>query len=367
MTSFSFKEESQTRKSKKQKILQRNDGQEDTDDETAIAERIVRLPQPLSSTAAPPATTITATTDDFLASMTFAASSLSASNHRRGCEDCDECGHLRRRMQQGFLDSNPAPAASFGAGGLPLAIARAVDRYREERLRGRASSEVKTTRLDQSRTLRMRSGLCSVWEWNLPFGASEPILEFGNSHRIVWVQRRPGMIQSIGTRGVVGSHDEESSRVDLVDWEAGRVIFVPSNGGLAVGYVHRKIDDEKTTSHGNGAVKTDHGGSEKNLLSSAPAIDGVGGRYATLLIAKIPDRLVVDYEVRDYESHPPMSRPSWLKPLLQVCQRLLVSGKDHEQPSSSASTSTCSNEANPLTYTVLDPDDAALIKSALSR
>jgi hypothetical protein len=173
----------------------------------------------------------------------------------------------------------------------------------------------------------------------------------------------------------VGSHGEESTRADLADWEAGSVVFVPSNGGRAVGYVHRNLD-EATTGPESEAVGADSGGSEKNLSANAPSAAGAGGRYATLLIAKIPDRLVAhsdgsedesrDYKGGDGPSHPQMPHPSWLEPLLQICRRLLVSGKGRGGQPPEASESPGRDAPKPFSYTVLDADDAAAVKSALS-
>jgi hypothetical protein len=182
------------------------------------------------------------------------------------------------------------------------------------------------------------------------------------------------MIQSLGAGGVVGSHGEESTRADLADWEAGSVVFVPSNGGRAVGYVHRNVDGA-TTGPESESVGADSGGIEKNRSANAPATAGVGGRYATLLIAKIPDRLVArdgledescDYEGGDGPSHPRVPHPPWLEPLLQICRRLLVSGKGRGGQPPEASESPGRDAPKPFSYTVLDADDAAAVKSALS-
>lgn len=79
---------------------------------------------------------------------------------------------------------------------------------------------------------------------------AEPLVEFGSSHRLVWMQRMVGgsKLQSIGT-GIIGSSAEEKSRRDL-DWSEGSMYLVPSNGGKAMGWIHTK-DKESSSSSEN--------------------------------------------------------------------------------------------------------------------
>jgi hypothetical protein len=124
--------------------------------------------------------------------------------------DCDECGISE----------------------IPLTIQRAIG---EHKRRKRATGPLTRT---QHRKLVKRATLSnnlSVWHWTLPFHA-EPLLEFGNSHRLVWIQRLPGRLYTIGD-GIVGSEAEEAMRQAL-PWEEGEAYFVPSKGGKAVGWVH---------------------------------------------------------------------------------------------------------------------------------
>jgi len=105
-----------------------------------------------------------------------------------------------------------------------------------------------------------------LYQWVLPSGA-EPLVEFGSSHRILWVERLPknGSIFSIG-KGIIGSSDEEKSRVRM-NWKEGGLYLVPSNGGKAMGWIY-------------------HAGVD----SSEP-----GNGHAELKIAKIPQDLSTDY------------------------------------------------------------------------
>lgn len=142
-------------------------------------------------------------TNTFLASLTF-----TNGQNLRKC-DCDECG----------------------ISVVPVAIAQAVTRYKRQKLE---SGPLKRT---QHRSLIQRHGTISVYEWLIPVHA-EPLIEFGNSHRLVWVKRLPkySQIQSIGM-GIIGSSTEEKGRLNE-DWEEGSIYLVPSNGGKAVGWVH---------------------------------------------------------------------------------------------------------------------------------
>lgn len=72
----------------------------------------------------------------------------------------------------------------------------------------------------------------------VPVGA-DPLVEFGQSHRILWVKKLDSKtchIRSIG-EGIIGSSSEEESRKQL-DWEEGDIYLVKSNGGKAVGWTH---------------------------------------------------------------------------------------------------------------------------------
>lgn len=88
------------------------------------------------------------TNDAFLSSMTFASGGI-----MRNC-DCDECDFI------------PAPIA---------------DAIREHK-RQRTLAQSRT----QDRSLVARHGAISVWKLTMPIDA-EPLIEFGNSHRIVLI------------------------------------------------------------------------------------------------------------------------------------------------------------------------------------
>ena len=152
----------------------------------------------------------------FMASMTF------SHGVARDC-DCDECG-------------------------LPPSIAEAVRKHKRAKL----MSVVEITH--QERHLIAREGGLSIWRLKLPLN-SEPMIEYGNSHRIVLVQHLPKTlgVKSIGA-GIVGSAAEEKARIP-VGWKAGGGYVIPSNGGKAVGWVCTTKDNQDESSVGNASVE----------------------------------------------------------------------------------------------------------------
>jgi hypothetical protein len=373
---------------------------------------------------------------NFASSMTFASSSGRSLTLRR-C-DCDECGCVRTspKRRSGLTgaesgdDDSVAPGESDDNSNnnnkgsyIPDAILRAIEQHRKQK-RLRVS-------LQQTRTLRARhwcqdpplsafkddhheredatekelrrdidkgkesargdppptsaETAVSAWEWELPL-AAEPKVEFGASHRVIWIRRCPGALQSIaasqgggGTAMVVGSSDEESRRVTLEDWTAGTVVFVPSNGGHAVGYAHvnpkptstasttslSSFDDESSVTNDPGGSHTHQENerqeeSEPNLPEAAAC--SPGGLYATLLVVKLPDRLLKSRQ------HIDPQLPSWLAPLLPICRRLV---SDDERSASNCNEGGESNARSATIgpkprYTVLNAEDAKQIKTALS-
>ena len=139
--------------------------------------------------------------DPFLASMTFAHGVL------RDC-DCDECG------------LEPVPPD----------IRDAIRKHKRAKL----MSVVEIT--SQERHLVARDGGLSIWRLKYPVGA-EPMVEYGDSHRIVLVDQMPNSVgvKKIGN-GIVGSAAEEEGRKS-VEWEKGHAYLVPSTAGKAVGWV----------------------------------------------------------------------------------------------------------------------------------
>jgi hypothetical protein len=375
----------------------------------------------------------------FVSSMTFASSSTVGTRAPRSRQcDCDECEcrptSRQERSKLASAGSNEDDRISLEESDesnsnkgsyIPNAILRAIEQHRKQK-RLRVS-------LQQTRTLRARhwcedpppsasedqdhekedakeevlyrdidkgkesvrgdhppvtpppsaETAVSAWEWELPLGA-EPKVEFGASHRVVWIRRCPGALQSIaasqggGTAMVVGSSDEESRRVLLEDWTAGAVVFVPSNGGHAVGYAHvnpkptstasaaslSSFDEESSATNDRGGSNTQENEQQDKSepkLSRAAACSP-GGLYATLLVVKLPDRLLKSRQHIDPQI------PSWLAPLLPICRRLV---SDDERSSSNYNEGRESNARSATIgpkprYTVLNAEDAQQIKAALS-
>lgn len=96
--------------------------------------------------------------DVFLSSMTFASFEFG-----RGC-DCDECDLV------------------------PADIRMAIKEHKRQKLQ-----HVPMMRT-QDRTLVVRKESISVWKWTMPHN-SEPLVEYGNNHRIIFVAQLPKVIQ----------------------------------------------------------------------------------------------------------------------------------------------------------------------------
>lgn len=110
--------------------------------------------------------------DAFLSSMTFSSGEIG-----RGC-DCDECDMI------------------------PADIVQAIQRHKRQKL-----IDVPLTRT-QDRALVKRCESISVWKWTMPLNA-EPLIEFGNSHRIIFVKQKPEVSFSfidIKVLGIFFSH-----------------------------------------------------------------------------------------------------------------------------------------------------------------
>lgn len=207
--------------------------------------------------------------DSFLSSMTFASHEFRESREM-GC-DCDECGTNSSNNVTRFVS--------------PELLALVRERKRQ-RLEQRPIQRTQVRVLVQ----RGPENIAALWHWTLPLGA-EPLVEFGSSHRIIWVKRLPNnrMLRSIG-KGIIGSRDEELSRIDLSDWTEGGVYFVPSNGGKAVGWIHHtKVNNQD-----------EHGA------------DSEPRGHVELIIGKVPSD-----KIYDDTSH---SWPTWVNLLIQQCR-----------------------------------------------
>ena len=166
----------------------------------------------------------------FLDSMTFA--------NGRAC-DCDECG---------TADAVP--------GQIRQAAAAAIRKRKAEQ--PSVFDPSKSVCLRQTRTLVRRDHGISVWRYELPPERNpEPIVEYRNSHRIIFVRTMSPMsrIYSIG-KGVIGSKDEEESR-RRVNWTEGAAFILPHSKGVATGWIHRTAEDSGPDLAENEAEKRD--------------------------------------------------------------------------------------------------------------
>ena len=229
----------------------------------------------------------------FLSSMTFASSSFHRNGGGKNC-DCDECGAgagaaaaMRQRSPPAFI--------------VPNAIQQALDNYKRQRPLQRTQERQLIQKEHLLVGVDQTMIMLSLWQWTLPTDAT-PLLEFGDSHRLIWVQRLGGLataaaaaaasgdavsvLKEIGT-GVVGSQQEQQGRKQ-VDWKSGRVYFVPSRKGKAIGWVH-----EAAAAAAAAATST-------SSLSSPPlSLTPVSGPVV-LYIAKVPPR-ALEYTNRPEE------------------------------------------------------------------
>ena len=231
----------------------------------------------------------------FMASMTFAHGVV------RDC-DCDECG-----LEQ-----------------VPQSIKDAVRKHKRAKL----MSVVEITH--QERHLVKRDGGLSIWRLILPVG-SEPLVEYGNSHRICLVKSMPENVEvkSIGT-GIVGSAAEEKAR-QSVGWKADGGYVIPSNGGKAVGWVCTKKDVEN----------------EKSSTGSASV--------EVIIIKATPDALSIE---KDDEEE---GGKNWTKTLKELFVKELPSG---DKATSTDESVVCSKELPPTSVMTLQQLVEQLMESS---
>jgi hypothetical protein len=232
--------------------------------------------------------------NSFLSSMTF--TSLQRDDI---CCNCDECDF-----------TNTAAGGSSSNGGIiPATIRQALHRYKRRKLESGAP-----IRRTQCRTLVKRNLInnVAVWNWTMPRGA-EPLVELGNSHRIIWVQRFPenSLIKAIG-KGVLGSSHEEKDRT-VMDWKQGGVYLIPANGGKAVGWIHQEATKESSSL-------------QANKSESSSAIESSSGGPVVLLMVKIPIASLASAAGEhddDEEDEHGDTKDAWTMLTLKICSAAL--------------------------------------------
>lgn len=215
-------------------------------------------------------------TDTFLQSMTFAKP-----EEFLGSCDCDECDNM------------------------PESIRKFLHEKKRERI---IAVPIKRT---QQRTSIGRHGRISLWCMHMPKNA-EPLVEFGSSHRIVWIKKLGASLNTSNNdssilrwigKGIIGSSDEEKSRKNMIEWTEGNVFLVPSNGGKAVGWIYADNDSE-------GAINTANNNEG----------DGIIDNFAVMNVAKIP----LDIDDKDLLASG-KSDFHWSDQLIKYCQKGLQS------------------------------------------
>jgi hypothetical protein len=250
--------------------------------------------------------------DDFVRSMTFAASSQGGPS---SC-DCDECGAF------------------------PLSILAALRNRKRQRLEMGAAPMMTRT---QHREFLQRHGNISLYRLTMPSGAA-PLVEFGNSHRLIWIQRQPakGTFRSIG-KGIIGSSDEEQSRLTLDDWTEGTVVLVPSNGGKAVGWIFNHNNDNNSHQGDDNSNDKDKQSQQERIVKDSLLEATSTGGPAVMLVAKIPvDRLqqcqeaAANSDTNDINDN---DEPDWVKTIVECCRTAV--GEWQERESNKSKGSSC--------------------------
>jgi hypothetical protein len=177
---------------------------------------------------------------------------------------------------------------------------------RERKRRRLANAPIKRT---QHRELIERVGAVSLYRLTMPVNAA-PLVEFGKSHRILWIERKPQgtVITSIG-KGIIGSSDEEDSRQCLEEWKEGCVILVPSNGGNAIGWLHE--NSHCSVSPNSSDVDSPP---EKNRIENDKSTSGPASP-AIMYVAKVSPDVYKEIDSKRGDD------PLWVKAVLECCRQ----------------------------------------------
>jgi len=243
------------------------------------------------------------TTSSFLSSMTFAS--------MRDCE-CDECD----------------AACGMNFASLPSSIAEAITRHKKRlKLQDDVDEEEKKKK-EQERSLvcRSREGI-SVWKWTLPMGA-EPLIEYGNSHRIVFVEdiAKHAKIQSIG-KGIIGSSEEERTRTN-VSWNKQSAYIIKCNGGKALGFTqssHAIIPPNDDDNDVNDDNNKKEGEEEKDVV---------------LYIFKIMPKTLLAYD----DGKKKKKKDDWIMVMLDMFHKILIASSSEVMDEVSSSSSSSDND-----------------------
>ena len=251
--------------------------------------------------------------ENFVSSMTFA----SFQRGDLGCCDCDECDLI-------VSQTKGKSAGEF----IPDPVLKAIQEHKRQKL-----AHCPLVR-SQDRSLSKRQGSISVWQWTLPLD-SEPLLEFGTSHRFVWVQRLPAnrTVKSIGS-GIVGSSAEEKAR-PVMNWKQGGVYFIPSSRGKAIGWVSSTSDGAPPGTNTTISTSANEPSHDKYLKDDSPIV---------LKIAKIPLEAIQVEQSGESEDR---GLSSWTDQLIRLCFKLV--GDDAKVSQSS----------------ILSEEEAASVKMAM--
>lgn len=287
---------------------------------------------------------------------------------RRGC-GCDECG-----------DYDGDGTTAINTNPVPRTVLEAIERHKRRKI---IHMGVRRT---QVRTLIKRHPTTniSLYCYTLPLNAADPLVEFGNSHRLIYVGRLSSasagdnsrsMLMSIGSHGIIGSRDEEQSRVPL-DWHQGQVHLMPSTGGKAVGWVYCTVSPPPTSAADRADDGADDGATNITTMTmTSPCV---------LYVAKIPSALV---QQQQQQQERPQQPEEWYDIVKDVvCRRIAQQqrrqqlsreqqstgvvartvAKNHPGTSTATKSNTSSNKTvasvDEASILLLPPEDARRVK-----
>ena len=319
------------------------------------------------------------------------------------CCDCDECENipleireLYHKRKRQLLETGP--------------IKRTLQRTFVNRQYVSINDDDNGDDSSITATTNNKSGTVSVYSMTLPVDA-EPLVEFGTSHRIVWIKllssssttnqnsttASTSTLSTIG-KGIIGSRDEQTTRTILTDWTEGQIILVPSTEGTASGWIHTKQQQQehhpetppKSKRLKGSTVTNTVGGRDTSPTdsssSSATTTTGTGrsggSAYAVMYVAKIPKGLIESTTPTEKTNHNTQNNSfplesdssSWASTLIEYCRKgLLLSTRplSHQQEEQEHDHSATSNTPSPTTattttkskeYYIFSKEDAAKIK-----
>ncbi|KAL3768400.1 hypothetical protein ACHAW5_000767 [Stephanodiscus triporus] len=228
--------------------------------------------------------------DAFLLSMTFASG-------KSGCV-CLDCGDdpLPRSLRDAVNAHNERRglAAADGPGG------------------SRTTTTTTTTKRQYRKLVKREMGF-DLWRLGLPVDVDDPIVEYRNNHRMMFVERldEASSVLSVG-EGIIGSAAEERSRRRL-DWREGSSYLLARSDGMACGWIHKR-GGGGGGDNVRGERRNDYGEADEGGGSATPNDDDDGGPTTTDVDDVVLYSLKVSAEtLRGMEDAVPEGASTWVR------------------------------------------------------